>query len=83
MEKKQPSEKQKAYWDMMRATGGWKAMGSHGGKRAGELAGSEGMAQRGQLGGLKLVDNLGGREKAKEYFSRIAKIKTRKDNTHD
>ncbi len=80
MEKKQPSEKQKAYWDMMRATGGWKAMGSQGGKRALELAGSEGMAQRGQLGGLKLVENLGGRENAKEYFSRIARIKGKKED---
>jgi len=81
--KEQPTPKQKAYWDMMRATGGWNKIGSQGGKRAVELAGSDGMADRGRLGGLKLVDNLGGREVAKEYFSRIAKIKTRKDTKND
>ena len=77
------TEKQQKYIDRMNATDGWRMIGKAGGKANVEKYGSEHMADLGRLGGLKLIDNLGGREAAKEYFSRIAKIKTRKDNTHD
>ncbi len=83
MPRKQPSDKQRAYWDRMNESGGWRLLGKSGGQANVEKYGSEHMADLGRLGGLKLIDNLGGREAAKEYFSRIAKIKTRKDNTHD
>ncbi len=83
MEKKRPSEEQRAYWDRMNRSGGWRLLGKAGGEANVAKYGSEHMADLGRLGGLKLIDNLGGREAAKEYFSRIAKIKTRKDNTHD
>lgn len=77
------TEKQQKYIDHMKATGGFQTMGAKGGKANVEKYGSEHMADLGRLGGLKLIDNLGGREAAREYFSRIAKIKTRKDTTHD
>jgi hypothetical protein len=83
MSKTQPTPKQKEYWDRMRATGGWQKIGSKGGKRNVELAGTEGMAERGQRGGLGLIDKLGGMERARAHFSTIGKLKTRKDTTND
>ncbi len=68
MDKKQPSEKQKAYWDRMNGSGGWKLLGKSGGQANVRKYGSEHMAGLGRLGGLKLVDNLGGKEAAKEFF---------------
>ncbi len=80
MSMKQPSEKQKAYWDRMNESGGWKLLGKAGGQANVAKYGSEHMADLGRLGGLKLIDNLGGREAAREYFSRIARIKGKKED---
>jgi len=77
--KKEPTEKQRAYWEKM-SNGGWEKLGRSGGLANVAKYGSEHLSEIGRMGGLKLVDNLGGREKAKGYFARIARIKTRKEN---
>lgn len=82
MPRKQPSEKQKAYWDRMNESGGWKLLGKAGGQANVRKYGKEHMVELGRRGADKLVESLGGMDKAKAHWSRIGKMKSNKETTN-
>ena len=73
------TEKQQKYIERMNATDGWRLIGKSGGRANVEKHGVKHMQELGSRGAEALIKKLGGLEKAKLHWSRIGKLKSRKE----
>lgn len=69
------TEKQKAYYERMRATGGFAALGRKGGAANVAKHGKEHMEDIGRRGGIGLRNKFKTEAEAKAYYSRIGSTK--------
>lgn len=81
--KRTPTKKQQEYYDRMRETGGWQAIGRKGGRNNVLKHGPEHMSRLGQLGYQGLVKAKGGEAAVKAHLSAMGKIKGRKGATDE
>jgi hypothetical protein len=59
------------YYEHLRQTNGFARLGSKGGKRSAELAGKEGMAARGRIGGAAVKAKFKTKAEQRAYYAAI------------